>query len=254
MRNVIKCNIKQGIVSTRFGICFTAVAVLIFLMSTEQLIEATRSCAPLKSGFHATFIINALSTDGLFFATPIVSAVSMSAAYIEDLKSNCIRYYLFRSSRKPYIMGRILGCYISGGLVSFIGIVLAFGVSSLLFMPMERAVEAGAENAPGLRDVISVALPFFLTGGFWAVFGLAISTFMESKYIAYASPFIAFYILVILHERYFGDLFVISPKEWLHPSSKWVMGSWGQAVIVFELTLLAAFLFALRAERRLSQL
>lgn len=254
MKRAILSNFKQGILSISFAVGTVAIAVLIFLSSIETILNAVRGSGLLYSGFHTSLVLNALKSDSIAFFTPVAAVLPMAAAYVEDIKSNYVRYYLFRSSHSAYIIGRICGSFVSGGLVLLLGILLAYGASSLLFLPMERAASAGAENVPGLRDVILPSFLFFLSGGFWALLGLAMSTLMESKFIAYASPFILYYLLVILHERYFTSLFVLSPKEWLVPSDKCFLGSWGPAVIVLELTLLAAMLFAINAERRLRQL
>ena len=93
-----------------------------------------------------------------------------------------------------------------------------------------------------------------MNGGFWAVVGITMSTLMESKYIAYASPFVIYYLLVILYERYFPDCFLIYPREWINPSNLWPFGYWGPAILMIELTLVFASIFIYRAGRRLRQL
>ena len=92
-----------------------------------------------------------------------------------------------------------------------------------------------------------------MMGGFWAVVGMTMSTFMESKYIAYASPFAIYYLLVILCERYLPDMFIIYPKVWTN-LEVWPYGWGGVILFLVELTLLFMFIFAFRAERRLQQI
>lgn len=254
MKRAILSNLKQGILSAPFLVGTVAIAALIFISSIEEILTAVRTVGLLYNGFHTSLVLNAVKSDSVAFFVPVTAVLPMAAAYVEDIKTNYVRYYLFRASRSSYIIGRICGCFVSGGLVLLLGILLAYGASALLFLPMERAAAADAEKIGGLREVIRAALLFFLSGGFWALLGLSASTLMESKYIAYASPFIAFYLLVIIRERYFTSLFVLSPKEWLVPSDKWFLRNWGPTVIILELTLLAAMLFAANAERRLKQL
>ena len=73
-----------------------------------------------------------------------------------------------------------------------------------------------------------------------------------SKYMAYASPFILYYVLIILNERYFENLYVLYPKEWLFPSDAWVMGGFGVILLLVELTAIVSLAFAITAKRRLS--
>ena len=79
------------------------------------------------------------------------------------------------------------------------------------------------------------------------------STVMESKYIAYASPFIVYYLLVILYERYFPDAWLLYPKNWLAPEI-WPYGVGSAALFLMELTFLCGLVFYIRGKRRLEQL
>ena len=76
----------------------------------------------------------------------------------------------------------------------------------------------------------------------------------NSKYMAYASPFVLFYLLIILYERYFDKLFVLYPREWLNPSPRWMFGKIGVAVLLVEFSLLMALAFAFAAKRRLERI
>ena len=83
--------------------------------------------------------------------------------------------------------------------------------------------------------------------------GIAMSTLMESKYIAYASPFVVHYLLVILYEQYFPKAFLLYPPNWMDPEL-WPFGAWGASVFLLELVLAFGILFILRSGRRLREL
>jgi hypothetical protein len=72
-----------------------------------------------------------------------------------------------------------------------------------------------------------------------------------SKYMAYASPFIFYYVLVILSERYLKGIYVINPQEWLNPQNEWIGGTWGVALLVGELVIVLGILYAILIRRRL---
>ena len=101
--------------------------------------------------------------------------------------------------------------------------------------------------------IITQLLLLFLNGGLWAVLGMTMSTIMESKYIAYASPFIVYYLLVILYERYFPNAWLLYPKNWLDPEI-WPYGVGSAALFLLELTFLCGLVFYIRGKRRLEQL
>ena len=75
----------------------------------------------------------------------------------------------------------------------------------------------------------------------------------KSRYMAYIGPFVVCYILIILYERYFDFLYVLYPREWINPSDKWVLGSWGVAILLIVLTGVIGCIFAYWARRQLVQ-
>lgn len=115
---------------------------------------------------------------------------------------------------------------------------------------MEQVVESYIDIT---STIITQLLLLFLNGGLWAVLGMTMSTIMESKYIAYASPFIVYYLLVILYERYFPNAWLLYPKNWLDPEI-WPYGVGSAALFLLELTFLCGLVFYIRGKRRLEQL
>ena len=51
--------------------------------------------------------------------------------------------------------------------------------------------------------------------------------------MAYGLPFVCFYLLIILKDRYLQDLYVIDPKEWILTENYW--GAGGNGIWVFFL-------------------
>ena len=78
------------------------------------------------------------------------------------------------------------------------------------------------------------------------------ATLTMSRYMAYASPFVIYYVLIILYERYFDFLYIFYPKEWLNPSPLWEYGNAGVLLVVGELTLIAGVLAARAGRRRIA--
>ena len=94
----------------------------------------------------------------------------------------------------------------------------------------------------------------FLSGALWSLCGLTLATMTCSKYMAYASPFIIYYVLIILYERYFDQFYVFYPKEWINPSSKWILGDWGVIMLLLGLMVAIGATFYYTVKRRISQL
>ena len=56
------------------------------------------------------------------------------------------------------------------------------------------------------------------------------------------------------NERYFDRSYFLYPKEWIDPSSRWMLGEWGVIVLLLGLTVMVGAVFHYTAKRRISQL
>ena len=228
--------------------------IIMYCSAVSDIVTAFRAEEPLMAGYHNEFISNALQSDTMVLIVPIICALPYTTAFIDDAKSGFIKEYLPRTTIKDYIIGKVLACYLSGGLVIFIGIFCAYGLSALIFIPMEAAAEAEAVAPPYLYELFNKSLSFFFTGGFLSLLGMLFATATNSRYMAYASPFIIYYVLIILQERYFDNMYVLYPKEWLNPSDKWILGNWGVILLLLECALITALCFAIAAKRRIDRI
>jgi len=254
MKSTIASNIRQAIFSRGFFIGVIGIVLVIFLSSTESIIGAFRADALQPNGFHATLVLTALLADGMTLALPILCALPYTASFVDDVKSGFIKQYLHRTTVKDYIFGKLAACALSGGLVLVAGMLLAYGISALAFTPMEAALMEGEAAQPYFAELLTRSLLFFFSGAFWSILGMTFATLTNSKYMAYASPFILYYVLIILNERYFDALYVLYPKEWLNPSDFWVMGIFGVILLLLELSLIVSLAFGFTAGRRIRQI
>lgn len=232
---------------------FLAVIATIALTCTsflQSVLYTVQQGELFQQGYHDELFSTILSADMLSTFLPVIAAVPLSAGYLDDVKSKCTRFFVIRVGYTRYLVSIFLACYFLGGAVILIGTLSAYGMTTLVFLPLERLVE----NPPDLGVQIGQQFTLlFLNGGLWAVIGMTMSTIMESKYIAYASPFIVYYLLVILYERYFPDAWLLYPKNWLDPEI-WPYGVGSAALFLLELTFLCGLVFYVRGKRRLEAL
>ena len=106
------------------------------------------------------------------------------------------------------------------------------------------------------KTVLSIlgSVVIFCFFGLFLFIGLLFATLTGSRYMAYASPFVIYYVLIILYERYFDTLYVLYPKEWLLPSNRWCFGNLSVVIWVGELIIIVSLCFYLAAKRRLRQI
>lgn len=221
------------------------VPVLMALVMAIGLINPLlelRGVADLPRGYHNALAAQAFSSPEAAAFLPILAAIPAAAGYVEDIKSKFVQFFLLRSGYRRYLMHRLLTAAITGGLTGLLGGGLLWGGCALVLLPREGAA------VPGISSPLTGLVLLFFCGSLWAVVGLAISAFFESKYIAYASPFIIYYLLVILCERYFPNATLLYPPNWLN-------GDAGRgAAFLLGLTLLFGLAFAEKAGRRLREL
>ncbi|MGM9590977.1 MAG: hypothetical protein ACI3V0_12540 [Faecousia sp.] len=234
----------------RFWLTAMAAAGLIFSTYLQPMLEGLRQGGGFYEGYHNELICTAFSSDTLAAFLPALAAIPLSAGYLEDMKSKVSRFSLIRGSYSDYLFGNCIACWLCGGGAVLLGAISAWGITTTIFLPLERVLDNPPEL--GMQIVAQLTL-LFLNGGLWAVLGITMSTIMESKYIAYASPFIVYYLLVILYERYFPNAWLLYPKNWLNPEI-WPYGVGSAALFLLELTFLCGLVFYVRGKRRLEQL
>lgn len=202
----------------------------------------------MPAGYHTEMIRSALRSDTAIPFIPMAAVLPFAGSFVDDVKSKFARLFCIRSGWMGYLGSRLMVCFLSGALTVVCGALLAWGTAALMLLPRSEAGEVE-------RGILTETLWLYaLSGGFWAVVGLSLSTLMESKYIAYASPFVLYYLLVILHERYTPALYVLDPVEWIAQQDRWPFGAIGPAAVVLELTAVFAVIFIIRAEGRLKAL
>lgn len=248
----IRSNIHQALTGRGFPVAVLGAALVLLLSSIERIIAGFRAPDLLSFGYHNDLIEQALAGDAMTLALPILAALPYTASLVEDIKSGFYKAYLPRTTIVDYLAGKVLACALAGGLALLAGVALAWGVCALMFLPKElppASVDALGNSLRYVSPIWGKLLLAFASGGFWAVLGMLFATLTMSRYMAYASPFVIYYVLIILYERYFDFLYIFYPKEWLNPSPLWEYGNAGVLLVVGELTLIAGVLAA-RAGRR----
>ena len=256
MNETISTDCRRAVIGPVFFLSVCAVPFILAAGCMNELYKALfySETGILPAGSHWTMLWTGLSSDAMVFVVPILAAVPYTAAYLDDIQSGYIKAALPRSGAGRYILGKLAACALSGGLVQVCGIVLSAGLSFLLISPKEYADPAGFFPPGTLPQLLDSCVCFFCAGALYAVFGLAVSAFTESRYLAYTAPFILQYFLIILRVRYFKTVYVLDPREWLSPSAAWPLGSAGPVILMAELLLLCSAAFAAAASRRLGSL
>ena len=156
-------------------------------------------------------------------SVPVLATFPYSTAWLMDYQSGFIKFYVARCGINGYIFGKIIACGISGGLLEVTG--------CYLYSLIEHETEFQFQL-------------IFWSGVLWAVLAATLAAWSDSRYIAYGGSFVIYYILVILHDRYFKDIYCLYPYEWIKPKHTWVFDEQGIVILILGIILVLVFLYS----------
>ena len=182
---------------------------------------------------HRGITIRALSGSVMLFAAPLLTPIPYAGAFVDDVKSGYLKAYLPRTSVTRYIVGKELACALSGALSLVGGIVLGHILITLVLIPIETF--SGMPVDPQLGALLGRVGLYGLFGALFAMTGMLLSTMTMNAYMAYAAPFILYYVLIIIQERYARDAFMLNPQNYLTLSGAWPFGGWSAALTILVL-------------------
>ena len=243
-------DIKRAVFGRSFLIAFLGMILSLMIGAFSDAHSVFRMEDVLVMyGYHRELLLKTLSSDIILFAVPILAAIPYTTAFTDDVKSGYLKPYLTRTSVSRYILGKGIGSAVSGGLALIFGIVTALGIFFLVFSPFEVYGEYAVKSL--LPDIVLRLFLFFFAGALWASVGLLASSLTQNVYLAYAAPFIFYYVLIILQERYFRTTFMPNPKNYLTMQGAWPLEGKSAALTLLMLVLILQLVFYMTAQTEL---
>jgi len=245
---------KRAILSRAFLLAILGVGISILTGSgLEQWLDPRTGgfVSRVHQNFHVEMLVNGLHSDGFMLFLPLWAVIPYTTALIDDIKSGYARFYLVRTKKNRYVLNKIISAVSAGGLAIFAGVMLSYLLYFLAFSPLE-VLEEGGPLVSMFMTVLSTALLDSLVGMLMAALGAALAAATLSKHICYAFPFVIYYILIVLNERYYRGLYYLYPREWLYIRGEWALGPAGAALLLAGLTAVFSLAFVLLARRRVN--
>lgn len=192
---------------------------------------------PLHQGSFLKFYQTALESQMMLFIVPIAAVLSPGASYVRESSSGFLKLYILRTSRTGYVFKKTLGIY-AGGFLPFalagsLGLLLCF----FFLYPLE--LKGGIPWKEACR-ALQTLLRISFAGGILAELSGIFAAVFQNYYMAYGLPFVAYYMMVILKERYLPKLYALYPGEWVLCKEYW--GREGTGIWLFFLVFSLAFL------------
>ena len=194
----------------------------------------------------AVFLYSISSDTALLFL-PLTVPLAAAGKAQEELKSRYVLFLTARAGKKRYLAGKIYGAALSGGAMVIAAMVI------LIAILIPWCADIPDLSAPMAMQSVKILFPGmvcgFLNGAFWALAGSGAAVITRNPYLGYALPFILYYVLTVFQERYYRNLFFLSPRQWAYPSR---YGAGVCAGILLVLGAAAALLLGKVMERRMT--
>lgn len=206
---------------------------------------------PLRQGSFIEMYHMALDTQMILFLLPIAAVLPMGGVYVKESSSGFLRLYISRISQMQYIKRKTMQIYIGGFLPFFLAGIVALLLCFLAIYPMELQGEIPWESVwESMRYLLRIAL----VGGILAEVSGIFAVSFRNYYMAYGLPFVCYYMLVILKERYFTNMYAMYPAEWLKCEQDWGVDGMGIWIFLALFSLALMLLHGLLLYRRLKDI
>ena len=173
---------------------------------------------PLQAGDFLKLYQEALCTQIVLFCIPIMSVLPVGAVFVRESSSGFLKLYINRISRTEYIKRKTMQIYLGGILPVFFAGLFGALVCFLFLYPLELVGEIAADE---VWKAVLLLARVCLVGGIMAEVSGIVAALFGNFYMAYGMPFVGYYLLVILKERYLPEMYSMYPGEWIAFEKNW---------------------------------
>ena len=245
MKRILLMDGKRGLLSIGFYLGIVLAAAAGILGMGEMLEYIAGTMLPEGEMRCVSVLYMALSSEGLTYILPVACTMAMSGAYIDDLQSGTLPYIILRTTKRRYHVSKMLSCAVFGALSALGATLLMAMIFGMMFPP--EGTEIQNFHLENLGYLLERILILCLNGSFFSLLGGAVATAVNNRYMAYAAPFILYYVLSTLFAAYLSDYPLINPKEWMLLQ---VSGEGVVTGILLSVNVAAAICYLLVMERR----
>lgn len=248
MKRIIWREIRNDVMNFRFLFGIILIVIVTIISEGAMLTKLANSYQSAEGpGWFVgySYCMNGINTL-LFIPIAVVLPAGENAE--AELRSRFFIFSYIRTGKREYLFSKAIGLLVSGGFLTFLAMVFLLIVSIIRFEHIPALVPEEV-NVLELYSKTLLSFPrIFLNGALWALVGGLASVVSKNRYMAYAVPFVMYYVLTTFQERYYQKLFFLSPRYW---ATTLYYGDFFCIGILLISSLFIAFFFMLAIKRRL---
>lgn len=125
---------------------------------------------------------------------PVLAVLPFATAYIDDIQTGYVKSIIARTTRRSYVMGRVVSTGISGGMALLLGYLLTLALFAAIDpLPSARTMILGGAfvniyHRSMLQYALLTSINAFASGFIYALLCMAFYAVTNNKYIGIIAP------------------------------------------------------------------
>jgi len=214
---VFATELKRALTAPGFSVAAVGTVIAAFIGGFSHINSLLYSGGTESFGeLYLQAMYVAIHSDTLLLVMPVLCALPFAASFAEDFQSRFLRAYLPRAGTRTYLASKTAATALSGGLSLFVGMTIVLLICIAIFPSYGFAEEGVKIYTWGTFFLTS----FLVTLGalLWSLVGGMAAAVLRNRYMAYAVPFIIFYVLSSFQPRFYRTAYAFNPQEWIKPA------------------------------------
>lgn len=176
------------------------------------------------SGTFLQLAKDSLTSRVVLFLIPVTAVLPWGEEYLKEKQGNFLRSLIIRKGKRFYCLDRSVMTALAGILVWMIASFLQTLFFFLLFFWKEEVFFLSKEL---VKEYAALLSRVCLVTSCMASLGGACGAWSNSVYLGMGLPFVTYFALMILRERYLENLYCVDPEEWILGDAFWGSGQSG---------------------------
>ena len=207
---MIRTDTRRALTSLGFWASIAGIVIAGLLLGLNNIEVANKTVINPNWPQYLMSVLLTVTSDIFIMLIPVFSTFAFSSAFIEEYSSGFTKSSLMRTGKKEYSFSKTVTVMLSGGL----SVILGLSVLTIIFyFSIPDYLNTDKSYADQYYTFFVEFMSVAVNGALWSIVGSISSIVTKNKYIAFAFPFVFFYVLSVFQSRYYPDMILLNPTE-----------------------------------------